>query len=287
MRKNRKSKAIAVQGDQMRTGFSLRFALFLLILAFLLPGIFFLPAPSGAEAAKGPSRTASELNSEAFAAPYRAMTFFRADSVPRDYIAFGDRRGYMHVLVKKRNAFASVWSTFYLGSSVKEIVAEDIDADDIVDLVVLTSGGRMFVFDTKTRQLVWENTDNDFENASGFVVDQLDGDAAKELILCADSRLLILDGEKLLREYQSADEFTADYVVIGDVDKDGEKEIVLDSGFVVNAATLTIEWQTDFFGTRLTLCDVDADGIDELICESSRGALRVYDLDIRQEKTVY
>jgi hypothetical protein len=193
----------------------------------------------------------------------------------------------MHVLRQKGGAFVSVWSTFFLGSSVKDIVADDIDADGVLDLVVLTSGGRMFVFDTNTRQLVWENTENDFGSANGLVVDQLDSDAAKELILCADSRLLILDGEKLLREYQSADEFSADYIVIGDVDDDDEKEIVLDSGFVVDVSTLSIEWQTDFFGTRLTLCDVDDDGIDELICESSGGALRVYDLDIRQEKTVY
>jgi len=271
----------------MRTRFSLKFALFTFLWTFLLSGILLLLAPSPAETAPGPARSTAALSPEVFAASFRAMTAFEADSIPNEYVAFGDLRGYMHILKKKGNRFGSAWSTFYLGSPVKEIVAEDIDADGVLDLVVITSAGRMFVFDTNTRQLVWENTENDFESVTGLTVDQLDRDAAKELVLCADSRLMILDGEKLLREYQSADEFKADYLVIGDVDNDDEKEIVLDSGFVVNAATLSIEWQTDFFGTRLTLYDIDADGVDELICESSGGALKVYDLDIRQEKTVY
>jgi hypothetical protein len=76
-------------------------------------------------------------------------------------------------------------------------------------------------------------------------------------------------------------------MVIGDVDNDDEKEIVLDSGFVINAKTLNIEWHTDYFGTRPSLADVDDDGIPELICESTGGALRVYDLEIRQEKTLF
>jgi hypothetical protein len=267
--------------------FSLRFALLLLFWCLLLSGVATPVACGSTDNASDAPRTATKLDPEAFAASFRAMTAFQADSLPHDYVAFGDLRGYMHVLRKKGEGFVSAWSTFYLGSSVKEIVAEDIDGNGALDLVVVTSGGRMFVFDSETRQLVWENTGNDFESLDALVVDQLDRDRAKELILCADSKLLILDGEKFLREYQSADKFEADYMVIGDVDDDGEKEIVLDSGFVVNAGTLSIEWQTDFFGTRLTLCDVDGDGIDELVCESSGGALRVYDLDIRQEKTVY
>ena len=108
----------------MRTRFSLGFALFLLILALLLSGISLFPASSPTEGATGTSDPGTNLNSEAFAASYRAMTFFRADSIPREYIAFGDRRGYMHVLAKKGNAFVSVWSTFYLGSSVKDVVAD-------------------------------------------------------------------------------------------------------------------------------------------------------------------
>ncbi|UCF77905.1 MAG: hypothetical protein JSW03_07270 [Candidatus Eiseniibacteriota bacterium] len=269
----------------MRTDFSLRLAFFALLCALFLTGVatFLVPAP--AEGAPGYLRAAS--SPEAFAASFRAMTAFQADSVPRDYIAFGDLRGYMHVLRKKGDGFTSAWSTFYLGSPVKEIVAEDIDGNGVLNLVVITSAGRMFIFNAETRQLLWENTKNDFESVSGIAIDQLDSDRAQELVLCADSRLLILDGEKLLREYQSADQFKADYLVIGDVDDDDEKEIVLDSGFVVNATTLSIEWQTDFFGTRLTLRDIDSDGVEELICESSGGALRVYDLDIRQEKTVY
>ena len=235
----------------------------------------------------GLSPSDTTFSPETFAARFRAMTSFKADSIPHEYVAFGDVRGYVHVLRKEGAGFVHSWSTFSLGSPIKDIFADDIDADGVIELVVITSEGRMFVFDTKNRQMVWENTGNDFESVSTLAIDQLDRDPAKELVLCADSRLIVMDGEKLLREYQSADLYDADYMVIGDVDLDAEKEIVLDSGFVVNPRTLYSEWQTDYFGTRLALRDVDGDGIEELISESTGGALRVYDLDIRQEKSVF
>jgi len=230
----------------------------------------------------------SSFSTETFAARFRAMASFRADSVPHSYIAFGDVRGYVNVCRKKGSGFVHAWSTFSLGSPVKEILADDIDADGTVELMVITSEGRLFVFDTGNHQLVWENHANDFVQVSTLLVDQLYKDPPKELILFADSRLMILGGEKMLREYQSADTFDpTEYMVIGDVDNDGEKEVVLDSGFVVNARTLNIEWQTDYFGSKLALFDLDGDGVDELISESTGGGLRVYDLDIRQEKSVF
>ncbi|MFH0777984.1 MAG: hypothetical protein V2A71_05060 [Candidatus Eisenbacteria bacterium] len=250
------------------------------------------PAPSGVKAAAPPPPASavtawSGLSPQALVARFRAVAAYQADSIPHDYIALGDSRGYMHVLRKRGGGFSHSWSTFYLGSPVREIVADDIDRDGVVDLIPITSGGRMFIFDTNSRRLVWENTANDFANVSAIVIDQLDTDGARELVLCADSKLVIMDGERLLREHESADKFTADYMVVGDVDDDGEKEIVLNSGFVINARTLSVEWQTDFFGVRLTLVDVDGDGVAELVSESSGGALRIYDLDVRQEKTGY
>ena len=243
--------------------------------------------PHGGPPRSAPPPMCPALEPALFAAHYRAVATFTADSIPHEYVAVGNARGFVYVIRWMGFGYASSWSTFYLGAPAKKVVAEDIDADGVVDLVILTSAGKMFVFDTFTRQITWESTPNEFENASEFLIDQIDSDRARELILCADSRLLVLDGEKLQREYQSADEYRAEYMVIGDVDDDDEKELVLDSGFVINAKTLNMEWQTDFFGTRLTLFDVDDDGVPELVCESTGGALRVYDLDIRQEKTAF
>jgi hypothetical protein len=277
---------MAALGVKMESRLSIRLVRYALGPILVLSVVFLCPLRSEA----GASRSAvpdTTFSPGIFAARYRAMAAFKADSVPHEYVAFGDARGYMHVLRKKGAGFVHAWSTFYLGSPVKEILADDIEPNGIIELVVVTSEGKVFIFDTSTRQRLWENTGNDFESASTLVIDQVDRDAAKELIICADSRLMVMDGEKLLREYQSADKFEAEYMVVGDVDNDGEKEIVLDSGFVVSAKNLYIEWQTDYFGTRLTLFDFDGDGIDELISESGGGGLRVYDLDIRQEKAVF
>ena len=290
--KSMASKILATLGVQMEsrpcvTAPFIRFSRYCLALVALLALVLFCPGGTGASALRT-SPSDSTFSAETFAARFRAMAAFKADSIPHDYVAFGDVRGYVHVLRKKGSGFVHAWNTFSLGSPVKEILADDIDSDGFVDLVVITSAGRMFVFETNSRQLVWENSGNDFKSVSTLVIEQLDRDVAKELILFADSRLMVMDGEKLLREYQSADTFdAAEYMVIGDVDNDDENEIVLDSGFVINARTLNIEWQTDYFGSKLALGDLDGDKVTELFCESTGGALRVYDLDSRQEKSVF
>jgi hypothetical protein len=278
------SKTVVTLGVQMESSLSIRLVRCALALGLVMAVVLLCPVRVEAGA---PRTTPSDstFNPGVFAAKFRAMAAFKADSIPHDYVAFGDARGYMHVLRKKGAGFVHAWSTFYLGSPVKEILADDIDANGVLELVVVTSAGKMFIFDTNTRQRLWENTGGDFESVSTLVIEQLDRYHPRKLILCADSRLMVMDGEKLLREYQSSDKFDAEYMVIGDVDNDGEREIVLDTGFVVNARTLNMEWQTDYFGTRLTLFDFDGDGVDELVCESPGGGLRVYDLDIRQEKT--
>jgi hypothetical protein len=284
--KSMASETVVTLGVQMESSLCIRFVRCSFALVLVLAVVLLCPPRIEAGASRTP-QSDSTFNPQVLAARFRPMAAFKADSVPHDYVAFGDARGYMHVLRKKGAGFVHAWSTFYLGSPVKEILADDIEANGVTELVVVTSAGKMFIFDTNTHQRLWENTGNDFQDVSTLVIDQLDRDVAKELILCADSRLLVMDGEKLLREYQSADTFNAEYMVIGDVDNDGEKEIVLDSGFVVNAKSLYIEWQTDYFGTRLALFDFDGDGIDELMSESAGGGLRVYDLDIRQEKAVF
>jgi len=280
------SKTVAALGVKMESSLSIRLVRYALGPILMLVAVLLCPLRIEAGASR-PTPSDTTFSPEIFAARFRAMAAFEADSIPHEYVAFGDARGYMHVLKKKGARFVHAWSTFYLGSPVKEILADDIEPNGIMELIVVTSEGKVFIFDTSTRQRLWENTGNDFESASTLVIAQVDRDSAKELILCADSRLMVMDGEKLLREYQSADKFDAEYMVMGDVDNDGEKEIVLDSGFVVNARSLYIEWQTDYFGTRLVLFDFDGDGIDELISESGGGGLRVYDLDIRQEKAVF
>ena len=259
--------------------------------ALCLSPVFSAP-PDTTTAAPGSHRRGArppfpEVGPALFAAKYRAVATFKADSIPQDYVAIGSARGYVYVLKKTPFAYADSWNTFNLGAPIKKILADDIDADGVAEILVLTTAGKMYIFDTATHQRVWESSSNDFDNASEFVVDQLDPDVEKEIVLCADSQIIILDGETLLREYQSADQYSAEYMVIGDVDNDDEKEIVLDSGFVINGRTLNMEWQTDFFGTRLSLVDVDDDRVPELISESNGGAIRVYDLDIRQEKTVF
>jgi hypothetical protein len=70
------------------------------------------------------------------------------------------------------------------------------------------------------------------------------------------------------------------------VDGDGAEEIVLNDGYVFDARFRDLEWQSpESFGERLGLRDVDEDDIPEVIGEFQGRLLRIFDIDLRREKS--
>ena len=74
-------------------------------------------------------------------------------------------------------------------------------------------------------------------------------------------------------------------MALGDVDGDGEEEIVLDTGAVLDKNFRNLEWSVSGgFGERMGLMDMDGDGILEVISQYRDGSLKIFDVDERNEK---
>ena len=221
---------------------------------------------------------------EAFAFNFPLMHTLKGDSAGADRLVMADSYGYVNVLKPTERGFKREWKSFHLGSMVKGLFTSDLAGDGKIKLIVYNKDG-VFVFDARSHALLWESVQSEFADIRCMTIGEFDGnDPQQEMLILAGTVLLVYDGLRYNREWEGTNPFDAQEMVVGDVDGDGEDEVVLNTGLVFGALTHSVEWQTENFGTRLGLIDVDGDGILEVIGESSAGKLRVYDVDKRQEK---
>jgi hypothetical protein len=250
----------------------------LLCVAFLLLS---LPAALAADdlvTYRGPTPTLRE-----FTYNFSLMHTLEGDSAGADRLVIADAYGYVNILKPAKRGFKREWKSFHLGSMVKGLFISDLGNDGKRMLVVFTSE-RVFVFDAWSHSLLWESVESDFTDITCMTIGEFDGaDQQREMLILAGGVLIIYDGVRFNREWEGTDPYTAQEMVVGDVDGDGQDEVVMNTGFVFGALTHSVEWQTENFGTKLGLIDVDGDGILEVIAESTGGKINVYDIDKRQE----
>jgi hypothetical protein len=192
-----------------------------------------------------------------------------------------DVRRVLHRSVYDGENLRDVWKSFPLSDDPRELFVRDLDRDGVLELITYT-GERIYVWRNAELVLAWESVNERFETVTALAIADVDDDDALELILCADGRAVQFDGSSFLREQTGGDEIASTQMVVGDVDGDGDLEVVTDDGFVLHAPTLTIEWTNEDFGRRLRLMDVNADGVPDLVGERA-GGLQVWNLRDRVE----
>lgn len=213
----------------------------------------------------------------------RFQTIASLESAKR--IVYGDDRGYLHVLERRGNRYEERWKTPVLGSSIQGVLIADLEKDGSLEIITYTTDGRMYILDGESYEVMWRTEERRFGTITAATIADVDEDAQQEIIFCADARLYIYDGQTRFEEWQSDQNFEAGDILVADVDDDGEKEIVLNTGYVLGARFRDVEWQApEKFGERIGLLDVDDDGIPELIAESSNRLLKIFDLELRREK---
>ena len=199
---------------------------------------------------------------------------------------YGDDRGYLHILQRvDEGAYVQRWQSSDLGAAIKGVFVEDVDADGDYDMIAYHAKGDIFLFDYSSLRLIWQTDEGEFDSIAHLAVANLDQDPQMELVFAADSRIFVYDGLRQVEEYRSEIEYSPKELVVGDVDADGELEIVLNTGYVLDARFLNQEWEwPQGFGDHLELLDIDQDGVPELLGEYGGGFLKVFDIDIRKEK---
>ncbi len=203
-------------------------------------------------------------------------------------IILGDINGFVRVFEERAEAFEEVWTSEEFEGAIFALQIVDINADDLDEIVVFTDRGRIHYLDVRTYKSLWDNPPNEYQRITALTIEDVDDDPQPELIFCADGRLIIYDGSNQFEEWRSDQtEIKAVDIVVEDVDGDDEEEIVLNDGYVFDARFLDLEWQSpESFGERMGLLDIDNDGIIEVIGEFRGRFIRIFDIDLRREKSI-
>ncbi len=233
-------------------------------------------------------------------------------------VVYGDRFGSIRVLRLKDERLSEEWVSDPLRSAIMQIFVEDIDGDKKLEIVAYTEVGDITIYKADDYKVVWSLEQDEYESISAMLVENVDDDPQLELVFSASkladaenfqpgpsgnqeeldrerkiARLFIFDCLNLFVEWESELGLFAERMVVGDLDADGNLEVALNTGFVVDLNYRTVEWiYPEGFGLEIGYADVDADGIPELIGEFQsptppRRFLRFFDVDLQAENFLF
>jgi len=197
---------------------------------------------------------------------------------------YADTRTHIHVYKVKDGELEPDWETTNLGSRVTSMFVADLFGDGKDKLVVSTAAGRIIFYGLQDYDQVWENLQDPFDRVQYMVASNLDEDVQQELVFIADGYLHIYDSLNKNIEWQSQTKFDASQIVIDNIDDDEQAEIILNTGVIIDSRFYTIEFQADnTFGDRISLFDINGDGVPEIFGEFSDFNLKVFDIYAERE----
>jgi len=171
-----------------------------------------------------------------------------------------------------------------LGAKVKKYDILDVENDGVLELVIATMAGGILIYSLDDYTNTWENIEDDFSSIEAFDVANVDSDPQLEFIVLANGTLYIIDSLDKSRQWISERKFIATELIVANVDKDEQMEIILNTGIVIDTKfyIIDLEWDKPF-GERISTFDFNNDGIPEVIGEFSDYSLRIFDVYSQRE----
>ena len=214
----------------------------------------------------------------------RFDTFASVPGDPRGRIVYGTSRGYLHLLEFNGSRYQEIWVSPPLLSRIQKVLVADLGNDGTFQIVATNTQGGLYVYDVNTFALLSRTQETQFRSIEAMTVADVDGDRRMEILFLSENRLFIFDAVHFVEKWRSDNLYRATDIAVGDVDGDGQQEIVLSSGHVLDAAFRNLEWEnTTPFGEIIELGDVDGDGKLEVIGGTTQ-ATTIWDVDERREK---
>jgi hypothetical protein len=206
------------------------------------------------------------------------------DSLGAWGILYGDTYGKLHLLRATPHGWKLEWEMTSLGAKIRRFFVRDLDGNGVPEIIIASVAGRILVYSMDSYQNTWENFEDHFSSLQAIEVANVDDDPQLEFVYVADGFLYIVDGISKNRQWVSQRTFDASELIVGNVDKDPQMEIILNSGIIIDSRFLNVEVSWDKpFGDRIGLCDLNSDGIPEVIGEFADYSLRVFDVYARRE----
>jgi hypothetical protein len=202
---------------------------------------------------------------------------------PLRYI-YADYAQHLHVFAVKDGKAVPEWDSVGLGSPITSLVVKDVDADGKLDILVSTQKGRVLSYDGTDYHLAFENMLRTFGTITCTVTYNLDDDPQDEVLFIADGRLQVFDGLSRREEWSTTETYAGTMLLVANVDEDPQPEIIFNTGVVIDSRFRNVDFTVPGgFTPRISLLDMDGDGIPELIAETPDFPLRVFDLRHRRE----
>jgi hypothetical protein len=204
-------------------------------------------------------------------------------------ILFGTYEGYVVQLQYRAGDFFMEWESPKHGERTWGLSVGDTDGDGELELVVGDGEGDLYVYDATSHDLEWKRQGHMVRDAHGIAIADLEGDGTTEILVGTGYKtdqgwgtLYVWAGDgssdKPLRTYGPYDSRLRG-IQVGDLDGDGEQEIVFGSGVnlgdiegqgyvrVLDAATGRLEWESFDLGG-------DAEGVE------------IYDIDFDERLNI-
>lgn len=199
-------------------------------------------------------------------------------------LMYADVYGKIYLKRATENGWKREWELASLGAKIRRFFVLDLDGNGVIEIVVATSGGKILIYEMQNYSNVWENVDMTFKEIAAIEIANVDDDRQYEIIVLAENKITIIDGLNKNQQWTSSREFKADEMLVDNVDEDEQKEIVLNTGIVIDSKfyNVELEWQKAF-GERIIAYDINNDGNKDIIGEFSDYSIRVFDVKARRE----
>ncbi len=199
-------------------------------------------------------------------------------------VIYADTYGKLRVLRYTSKGWRLDWELTNLGAKIANFLVYDLDGDGTYELTVATVNGRILIYSMEDYSYIWENLEMRFETITTMEIANTDTDSQPEFIVLAENKLHIIDSLNKSKQWSSTRTFDAVEILVDNVDKDDQLEIVLNTGIVIDSRFYTIEVEWDKpFGERIMVCDMNNDGYPEVVGEFSDYSLRIFDVYAERE----
>jgi len=249
----------------------------------------FIAVVIGIVCAAAPVQAEDGVQQDPYAIKENLCRFPFAQVIPIDTLGawgvmYADVYGKLHLLKATPRGWKLEWEETNLGAKIRKFFIRDLDADGFDEIIIAAMNGRILVYEMESYKNTWENLEDSFTSIEAIEIAEVDGDPQLELVYLADSRLYIVDGLNMGRQWVSQRQFSATEIVVGNVDKDDQPELILNTGVIIDSRFYNVEIEWDkAFGDRIALFDMNNDGIPEIIGEFADYSLRIYDVYARRE----